>query len=111
MPGPIQKFRPPSPGQKIKRIKKLSEAAGMPKIGEALNEIYDAVIRNAVYHSDYILHDRKMHLKKDHRLSKVEKYYSQAVDFQELAELIVSSGNSDPPNSGNSEPPSNSHKR
>jgi hypothetical protein len=60
----------------------------MPKIAEALTEIYDNAIRNAVYHSDYILHDGKMHLRKDFRKSKAEKHHSQVVEFTELATLI-----------------------
>jgi hypothetical protein len=87
--GMLQKFKPPSPLQKIKRIKEMGDAAGMPKIGEALTEIYDSVVRNAVYHSDYILHDRKMHLNKDFRKSKTENgIYTPVVEFKELAELI-----------------------
>jgi hypothetical protein len=37
--GLLQKMKPPSPGQKIKRINELAEKAGMPRIGEALAEI------------------------------------------------------------------------
>ena len=86
--GFLQKMKPPSPNQKIKRIKELADTAGMPKVAEALTEIYDSVIRNAVYHSDYILHDRKMHLRTDFRKSKTQKHYSQVVEFDELATLI-----------------------
>jgi len=86
--GLLQKIRPPSPNQKIKRIKELADAVGMPNVAEALTEIYDSVVRNAVYHSDYILHDKKMHLRTDFRKSKTHKYYSQVVGFDELATLI-----------------------
>jgi hypothetical protein len=86
--GIFQTFRPPSPSQKIKRIKDLAEQAKMPKIAEALTGIYDTVIRNAVYHSDYILHEQKMHLRKSQRKSKNAGYFSPVVDFAELDTLI-----------------------
>jgi hypothetical protein len=86
--GIIQKFKPATPRQKIGRIKDLADAARMPRIGESLIEIYDTVIRNAVYHSDYVLHDRKMHLTKDFRFSKTENCNIPAVHFEELSELI-----------------------
>lgn len=88
-PGPFQKLKPPSPGQKIRRISELAKEAKLPGIGEALAEIYDGVIRNAVYHSDYVLHEKKMHLLKDYRLSKKKSYSTPAVDFDELDELIT----------------------
>jgi len=87
--GFLQKVKPPAPGQKIKRIRELAEKAKMPNIGEALNEIYDGIIRNAVYHSDYVLHERNMHLLKGHRFSK--GHGSQVVNFDELSELITDS--------------------
>lgn len=86
--GLLQKMKPPSPGQKIKRINELAEKAGMPRIGEALAEICDSVIRNAVYHSDYVVHERNMHLLKDYRFSKKKSCGTQVVDFDELDELI-----------------------
>lgn len=85
----LQKMLPPSPGQKIKRIKELSERADMPKVAEALAQIHDKAIRNAVYHSDYVLHDRNMHLLSDHRFSKKEKCFTPAVGYDELDELIM----------------------
>lgn len=84
-----QKLIPPSPGQKIKRITELAQSANLPKIGEALTGIYDNIIRNAVYHSDYVLHEGKMHLLKDYRLSKKKGYRVPAVEFDELDELIT----------------------
>ena len=86
--GIFQQFIPPSPSKKIKRIKELAEQAKMPRIAEALAEIYDTVIRNAVYHSDYILHEQKMHLRKSQRKSKNRGYFSPVVEFEELATLI-----------------------
>src|SRR5208337_4661749 len=83
------KFIPPSPRKKIAHIKTLAEEAKMPRIGEALTEIYDNVIRNAVYHSDYVLHENRMHLRKGHRQSKKDLHLSSVVEFDELEELIT----------------------
>jgi len=60
----------------------------MPGIAEALTGVYDAVIRNAVYHPDYILHEQRMHLRKSQRKSKNADYFSPVVEFGELAALI-----------------------
>jgi hypothetical protein len=60
----------------------------MPRIGEALIEIYDTTIRNAVYHSDYILHGQAMHLRSASRLSKKHGYYTPSVEYEELTPLI-----------------------
>lgn len=87
--GIFQEKRPPSPGQRIKRIMHLAEKAELPKIGEAVAEIYDNIIRNAVYHSDYVLHQRGMHLQKNYRFSKTRGHGTPVVDFDELGELIT----------------------
>jgi hypothetical protein len=87
--GPTQKIMPPSPGKKIKRITELAEQAKMPEVGQALAEVYDSVVRNAVYHSDYALHNKRMHLLRDSRFSKKKGYSTPSVDFDELDELIT----------------------
>ncbi len=79
---------PPFPRQKIGRIKELAEKSNKPEIGEALGEIYDNIIRNAVYHSDYVLHENSMHLMKDSRFSKEQGCFTPLVTFEELEELI-----------------------
>jgi hypothetical protein len=81
-------MKPPSPKQKIRYIGELAEKAKMPRIGEALAEVYDNVIRNAVNHSDYVLHEGKMHLLKDHRFSQKEKCYTPVITFDELEQVI-----------------------
>ena len=62
VPSFMHNRRPPSPEAKIKEIEKLSQEAGLPRVGVALRSVYDSVIRNAVYHSDYVLHDGSMRL-------------------------------------------------
>lgn len=84
----LPRFRPPTPSQKIKRITELAIAANMQKIGESLDEIYDPIIRNAVYHSSYVLQDKVMHLFSDYRLSKTQRVYTRVVKFEELEDLI-----------------------
>jgi hypothetical protein len=59
------KVIPPTPSQKIKRITELAKKANMEAIGAALAENYDSVLRNAVYHSDYVLHDDSLIIRKD----------------------------------------------
>ncbi len=79
----------PSPNAKIRRIEELATAAGMPDIPAAIAEIYDNVIRNAVYHSDYTLHEGQMRLMSDSRRSKKHSHYTPVVEFDELGELFA----------------------
>jgi len=79
----------PSPGKKILRIKELSQAAKLPKIGAAFEEIYDNEIRNSVYHSDYTLTNKEFRMLSGHRLSKKKRHFSQVVQLNELNELIT----------------------
>src|SRR5262249_44795470 len=79
--GLFQKLIPPSPGKKINRIKERALAAQLPAVAESLEQIYDKVIRNAVYHSDYVLHDEAMHLIGEHRISKKKGYGTQRIEY------------------------------
>lgn len=87
--GLFPKLKPPTPLQKIKRIKALAESAKLPEIGTALEEIYDNVIRNEIYHSDYVLHKDELRLLKDFRQSKKHAHLTQVVDYEELAEVVA----------------------
>jgi hypothetical protein len=83
----IRGIKMPSPDKNIKEIELLSAQAGIPEVGVALREIYDPVIRNAVYHSDFVLHDKSMRLLSDLRLSKKGDRTS-IIPFDELGEVI-----------------------
>lgn len=82
-------LKPPSPTAKIRRIGELAAAADMLSITRAVAEIYDNVIRNSVYHSDYALHEGQMRLMSDTRRSKKHSHLSPVVDFDELEELFT----------------------
>lgn len=86
---PFGKSRPPTVSQKIKRISDLAERANMTAVSDALKEVHDSVIRNAVYHSDFVLLDDALLIRKDSRLSKREKGYTPRVVFDELDDLIT----------------------
>jgi len=87
--GAIQKARPPSPGRKINRIKQLAGEAKLPGLGEALDSIYDRVIRNAVYHSDYALSTGEVRLLGSFRKSRKRQFTSQVVEWDELEEMLT----------------------
>jgi hypothetical protein len=55
-PYKVGKSRPESPGSKIDHIKKNATKAGIPEVVIPLEEIWDRHLRNAIFHSDYILH-------------------------------------------------------
>ena len=81
---------PSTPSQKIRRISELAKKANMEDVSNALEENYDAVLRNAVYHSDYVLHDDSLIIRKASRLSKKEGYYTPRIGLEELDEVIMS---------------------
>lgn len=70
----LKQIRPAGPEKKIAEIDALSQHAGQSSVGAALRAIYDPVIRNAVYHSDYVLHEGSMRLLSGSRFSKKEGY-------------------------------------
>ena len=80
---------PPSTNQKLKRISELAQRAGMEAVGTSLEETHDSVIRNAVYHSDFVLQENSFLIRKASRLSKKEGYVTPRVALEELDELIT----------------------
>jgi hypothetical protein len=87
-PSFLQDRRPPSPETKIKEIERLSQEAGMPEVGRTLRGVYDRVIRNAVYHSDYVLHGGSMRLLSAYRKSKRDNVMTKVIKFDELMESL-----------------------
>ena len=87
-PGFLQNRRPLSPETKIKEIEKLSAEAILPEVGAALRSVYDGVIRNAMFHSDYVLHDGSMRLLSTYRKSKAQNVMTKIVSFDELMEFV-----------------------
>lgn len=82
-----KKLMKASPSAKINEIDDLSKKAGIPEVGIALRGIYNNTIRNAVYHSDYAIHDDSMRLLSDHLYSKKEKVFTPLITFDEVAEV------------------------
>ncbi|MEK9138113.1 MAG: hypothetical protein AAB393_13390, partial [Bacteroidota bacterium] len=80
--------RPPSTGQKLRRITELAKQASMQRVADALAEVNDTSVRNAVYHSDYLLHDDALHMVKGSRYSPKQHCYTPRVPLDELEELI-----------------------
>lgn len=78
-----------SPEKKIKFIEEISLQARLPEIGAALREIYDPVIRNAVFHSDYVLHGTSMHLLSDFRKPSKQEIRTPVVELHELISLTA----------------------
>jgi len=60
-PYKVGKSRPQSPSSKIKHIEELSVKADMLDVVTPLKEIWDRNLRNAIFHSDYILHGGFVH--------------------------------------------------
>jgi hypothetical protein len=85
---PLPKLMPPSPGKKIARINKYAEEAKFPEVGQAFKSIYDRVIRNAIYHSDYTLSNGELRLLTDFHLSKDKGHLTPVVEWEQLSELF-----------------------
>lgn len=83
----LKQIKSAGPEKKIAEIEELSVKAGLPDVGTALRGIYDPVIRNAVYHSDYALHDGSMRLLSGSRFSKEDGCNTPLITFAALAEV------------------------
>ena len=55
-PYKVGENRPVSPGTKIAKIERAALRAGVPEVVAPLKEIWDQNLRNAIFHSDYILY-------------------------------------------------------
>jgi hypothetical protein len=82
-----KKVVPASPIAKINEIDEMSKNAGIPEVGAALRGIYNNTIRNAVYHSDYAIHDDSLRLLSGFHYSKKEGCNTPLITFDELAEV------------------------
>jgi hypothetical protein len=76
-----------NPSAKINEIKKLAKKAGVPEVGEALEETYNGKIRNAVFHSDYAISNDHFVLFSEVVLSKKKGVQTQVIELDELGEL------------------------
>jgi hypothetical protein len=76
-----------TPIAKINEIQAMSTKAGVPEVGTALKAIYNATIRNAVYHSDYAIHDGSLRLLSALQYSKRESVYTPLIPFDELGDV------------------------
>ncbi len=61
----------------------------MEAVSAAFEETHDAALRNAVYHSDFVLHDDSLFIRKASRLSMKEGGYTPRLALDELDELIT----------------------
>jgi len=77
----------PSPEKKIALIEELSAQAGLPGVGAALREIHDPVIRNAVFHSDYVLHGTSMRLLSDYWKSPTSQVRTPMIQFHDIGQI------------------------
>lgn len=57
-----------TPGERIRRIVNLSKEVGLPDTSLPLTESWDRLLRNAVFHSDYVLTGGEVRLTKPPRL-------------------------------------------
>ncbi len=62
-PYKVGKTKPDSPDAKIQHIEKSAEKAGIPEIVIPLKEIWDRNLRNAIFHSDYVLHSGEVYIR------------------------------------------------
>jgi hypothetical protein len=83
----VKRVVPASPIAKINEIHKMATKAGAAEIGVALRGIYNSAIRNAVFHSDYAVHNDSLRLLSGSYLSKKEGVYTSLIAFDELGEI------------------------
>lgn len=83
----VKRVVPASPIAKINEIDRMATKAGAPEVGAALKGIYNGTIRNAVYHSDYAIHNDTLRLLSGRHYSKKEGVYTSLITFDELGEV------------------------
>jgi hypothetical protein len=76
-----------SPIAKINEIDTMAQKAGLPEVGAALKGIYNSTIRNAVYHSDYVVHNESLRLLSGSHYSRKEGANTPLITFDELGEV------------------------
>jgi len=64
---PKKNGRSQSPGEKIRRIKELALSANIPDGVVPLQEVWDRDLRNAIFHSDYVLYGPEIRILNPHR--------------------------------------------
>lgn len=82
-----KRIAPASPIAKINEIDEMAKKVGVPDVGAALRGIYNGTIRNAVYHSDYAIHDDSFRLLSGSHYSKKEGVNTPLITFDELGEV------------------------
>jgi hypothetical protein len=65
----------------------MADEAGLADVGTALEGIYNATIRNAVFHSDYAIHDNSMRLLSGTFCSRKDGTNTPLIAFDELGEV------------------------
>lgn len=85
----LDESRPPSPSAKIRLIKELAQRAGVPQVGSLFDDFYFPVIRNAINHSDYIIHGDEFRMRKGRLMTDDAKpFESPVVPIQRLQAII-----------------------
>lgn len=97
----LDKYRgavPPSATAKVNEIRKKCSALGYDGLDAVLDDLLRPDIRNAFYHSDYIIFDDKMRLKhkgseiKQIPLSEIFRLIEKTTDFFNLMTTAISDG-------------------
>jgi len=81
--GPV----PVYPAEKIVRIKSLASKVRLPEVGLAFDDFYYPVLRNAIDHSDYVLHNNEMRLLKG-RIKNSSNTYTPIIPYDTLFGII-----------------------
>ena len=64
---PDEGTRPQPVSRKIESIAAQAASAGMPTVADPLNEVFDRVFRNGIFHADYSLHGGEVRLPREGR--------------------------------------------
>jgi hypothetical protein len=78
--------RPQGLGEKITQIEKAAQEAGLSNLALPLQQIWDRVLRNAIFHSDFALHGWEITLRNPRRVfshDQVMTYLNRALAFHD----------------------------
>ncbi len=78
-----------SPASKIETIKGLAQRCGLPDVGAAFDDFYRAQFRNAISHSDFVLHEDEFRARRSYfREANGGSFWTSAMKLSHVGDLL-----------------------
>jgi len=87
-------FVPQSPSEKIDTLGDMAKKVNMPDVVVPFQDVFDRELRNAIFHSDYVLYDGKVRLlrgfSKEYSHNEVQAILNKALAYINTFETLIS---------------------